>query len=688
MKRRSANERAVVTVLFTDIVGSTEHAATLGDRRWKELLLQHHTLVREQLKRFGGHEIDTAGDGFLASFEAPERAVRCGLAVSRAVKPLGIDIRAGVHTGELEVIGEKVGGIGLHTGARVAGIAGPGEVLVSSTVKDLVAGSGLHFQDRGVHALKGIPGEWHLFLSEDTGDEPVPEDVGGRSQGTRRVAWAMGAVLVAGVLAYLGATKFRSPLSGMSSHSSPVSAVEAAGRVGTVPTSLTASPHSIAVLPFIDLSEKHDQEYFAEGMAEEILNLLAKTPNLQVIGRTSSFQFKGKPDDLRKIGAILGSAYILEGSVRRSGDHSRVTAQLIDSRDGTHRWSETYDQKITDAIAVQDEIASGVARALQVEVLPPVRIRPQSNEAYDHFLRGLHFGDQFDERGFGAARAEFQQALNLDPSFAPAAERLALVLYGIAQWGFEPSDKAYPEARAAAKRALELDPKSVISHVVLAYVESEYDWNWLAAERETQFALSLGPNEPHALDEMGRILAATGKRDEGLRFLDAALAADPLNAGLHMVRLWICLRIGRFAEAEVGGRRALEIAPTYAYGHLYLAEALVAQGKSDAALAELQKEGVTVARDTGVVIAYQALQRRKDAMMALEQLRKDADPWFYGLAVASAAVGKTDEAFSWLEKSVQAKESDLIFIKGDPFLKSLEREPRYAALLRKLNLPI
>jgi class 3 adenylate cyclase len=160
-------DRVLVTVLFTDIVGATEHAAALGDRGWRELLTRHHALVRQQLERFRGCEIDTAGDGFLASFDGPARAVRCACAVSRAVKSLGIQIRAGLHTGECERIGEKLGGIGVHIGARVAALAGPDEVLVSSTVRDLVAGSGLRFRERGLQVLRGVPGKWRLFAVEE-----------------------------------------------------------------------------------------------------------------------------------------------------------------------------------------------------------------------------------------------------------------------------------------------------------------------------------------------------------------------------------------------------------------------------------------------------------------------------------------------------------------------------------------
>ena len=162
-------DRVLATVLFTDIVGATERAASLGDRRWRDVLEQHHAVVRRELGRFRGREIDTAGDGFLATFDGPARGVRCARAVSDGVRTLGLEVRAGLHTGECEVMGDKLGGLAVHIGSRVAAAAGPGEVLVSSTVKDLVAGSGLRFQDRGLQPLKGVPGEWRLYALEPEG---------------------------------------------------------------------------------------------------------------------------------------------------------------------------------------------------------------------------------------------------------------------------------------------------------------------------------------------------------------------------------------------------------------------------------------------------------------------------------------------------------------------------------------
>jgi class 3 adenylate cyclase len=167
VRQRYETDRVLSTVMFIDVVGSTEHAAALGDRGWRDLLESYHICVRQELNRFRGREVDTAGDGFFATFDGPARGIRCAFAIRDAVTSLGITIRAGLHTGECEVMGEKIGGIAVHLGARVAAKAQPGEVLVSNTVKDLVAGSGLRFTDRGVHTLKGIPGEWRLFSAEE-----------------------------------------------------------------------------------------------------------------------------------------------------------------------------------------------------------------------------------------------------------------------------------------------------------------------------------------------------------------------------------------------------------------------------------------------------------------------------------------------------------------------------------------
>ena len=471
-------------------------------------------------------------------------------------------------------------------------------------------------------------------------------------------------------------------------------------RVGTQTTTFAArsaatttgatSEKSIAVLPFVDMSEKHDQEYFGDGMAEEILDLLVKIPKLKVIGRTSSFQFKGKTDDLRTIGTALGATYVVEGSVRRSGDHVRVTAQLIDTRDGAHRWSEKYDRNVSDVLKVQGEIATSLVRALQLEMTALSQLQAQSvgySDSYDMYLRGLHASNWFNERGFEEAIADFRRALELDPSFVAAAEALAMNLASQADWGFVPAKQGWEQARAAAERALKLDPKSARAHAVLGDVRTLYDLDWPGAARELETAVALAPNDPMVLSYAATERLAVGQWAESTHILDTATAADPLDPGIHEVRCWLYLRMGRLEEAENAARRLLEIAPTYAWGHYDLGLALLVKGQPEAALAEMEKETADEGREAGLALAYQALHRTKEADAALVRLETEhASDAAMDVARSYAFRGQKDVAFKWLDRAYAQKDTQLFVIKGDPLLKNLEGDPRHQAFLRKLNL--
>ena len=464
---------------------------------------------------------------------------------------------------------------------------------------------------------------------------------------------------------------------------------------GTAATAASASAvpeKSIAVLPFVDMSEKHDQEYFADGMAEEVLNLLVKIPNLKVIGRTSSFSFKGKTDDLRKIGTTLGAAYVVEGSVRRSGDHIRVTAQLIDTRNGTHRWSETYDRDFTDALRVQSDISSGLARALQLEVTGSDLMQRQGSmlngEAYDSYLRGLHALNRFDQRGLEEAAAHFRRALVLDSSFAPAASMLARALVLQCNYGFVRPQVGFELARAAATAALKLDGKSALAHAILGEVYTIYDWNWVAADQEMNTALALAPSDPVVLVDAAELRLATGQWSEAERLLQASFAVDPLGASMLELVGYVRMRLGRYEDAEALFRRMLEIAPTYAWGHVDLGTALLIQKKTEAAYVEFQKEEASGLRMVGLALAYHALRRTKQADATLARLEAEyADTWAFGIAEVYAFRGDKDRALQWLDRAFLHKDSSMWVIKGDPLLKNLEDDPRYKAFLKKMNLP-
>jgi TolB-like protein/Flp pilus assembly protein TadD len=453
----------------------------------------------------------------------------------------------------------------------------------------------------------------------------------------------------------------------------------------------TTADKSIAVLPFVDLSEKHDQEYFADGMAEEVIGLLANIPGLKVIGRTSSFQFKGKNQDLRAVGNALGARYVVEGSVRKSGDRVRVTAQLIDSQDAAHVWSNTYDELVGDALKVQDQIATGLVRALQISIgadYEAPRSSFKSAEAYDLYLRGRHAAERNDKEGLERGAAYFQQALDLEPNAVSAVEWLAAAQLGLAAFSYVVPQEGFERARSLAQHALALDPNSWAARVVLSSVHLIYDWDWAAAERDAREALRLKPRQPDTLGALAEVYRALGRWDEGIRLTQAALAADPFDAGLYNQLSGFQLATGHFREAEASIRRMLQISPDFGEGHYDLGEALLLQGNFQAALAEMQQEQTDWSRYAGLAMVYHALGRPADSDAALAEVVKGgAEGYGSQIAAALAYREDTDQAFTWLARAYRAKDTGLYFIKGEPILSTLRGDPRYAAFLRKMNLP-
>jgi TolB-like protein/DNA-binding winged helix-turn-helix (wHTH) protein/Flp pilus assembly protein TadD len=451
------------------------------------------------------------------------------------------------------------------------------------------------------------------------------------------------------------------------------------------------SDRSIAVLPFVDMSETKDQEYFADGMAEEILDLLATIPALKVIGRTSSFQFKGKNDDLRAIGAKLGVAYVLEGSVRKSGNRVRVAAQLIDSQDGTHRWSGTYDRDMGDVLKMQEEIAAGLVRALQITVgADDLQSRPTlaNSEAYNLYLRGRYALSRYDKEGFDEAARYFQQALDLDPTSATTAAWLSWTYELQGEWGFAAPAVAFEQARRAAQSALQRNPTLALPHVVLGGIHTSYDYDWAAADKELQRALALAPNDATATFLAARLSMDVGRWDEALTQLNAALAQEPLSAAYYQVLDWIQVRRGLLPEAEAAARRLLEISPTYDGAHYPLGLLLIERGERESAVAEMEKETLTSGQLAGLAMAYYALGRNAESDAALARMIKEqGNSNAFEIAEAYAFRGDSEQAFQWLERALAHKESDLQYIKGDLPLKNLESDPRYKPFLRKMNLP-
>jgi TolB-like protein/Tfp pilus assembly protein PilF len=449
---------------------------------------------------------------------------------------------------------------------------------------------------------------------------------------------------------------------------------------------------SIAVLPFTDMSEKKDQEYFGDGIAEEITELLARIPGVKVTSRTSSFQFKGHNEDLRTIGAKLGVAYVLEGSVRKSGDRVRVTAELIDVSDGAHRWSESYDRDLVDVLKVQNEISLGLVRALQVSMgTNDLNSHPtlKSVEAYSLYLLGRQAFNRYDMAGADQAASYFQQAMELDPESALVPAWLAYVYWTQAayRWYAQP-DTRYEEARRYAERARSLDPRSELAMGVLGLVHIRYDWDWAAGAADLDRALALAPGNARILAFHSNAPYALGQWDTAIRDLNSSVALDPLYANGYNLLGLTQLGAGHWSEAEAAFKKALNIAPSVAFIHANLAKALLLKGEKQGALQQIDLEPDEARQWAGRAAINHALGRQADSDAALKRLTDLASPnSAYLIAYVHASRGESDAAFLWLERAFTQKDSNLWSIKSDPYLNSLKADLRYRAFLKKMNLP-
>jgi len=504
---------------------------------------------------------------------------------------------------------------------------------------------------------------------ETRSDAPEP-----RSSSASRPRW-LNPVLVVVLAAILGGITF---------------ALVRFVRPGQPPAvAVTAVEKSIAVLPFIDMSERHDEEYFADGMAEEVLNLLAQVPDLRVPGRTSSFYFKGKQATLAEIARTLGVSHVLEGSVRRAGTTVRVTVQLIRADSGYHLWSKSYDRDLQDVLRVQDDIAQSVVGALKVSLLgaPPLRAAPSVDaEAYRLYLEAhaLRVTGGSAQQGIDYLR----KSLKLDPTFALAHAELAATIAGdFTTTGILLYPTALAEAHAAADEAVRLDGQLPAAHMALARLFFQVDWNWDAGEAEIRKAMALEPGNAEALRVAGYFTTTRGRFDEAIELLKKAASLDPLQPWNYVAMGFPVYRKHDYAQAETLYRKALALSPQEVKVHYVLGTSLLLQGEPGKALAEIERETDEGFRHCGLALAYDALGRKREADRELAVAEANyQNEKAYWIALIHASRRNSDEAFRWLERAARQKDPGMQWIRGDPMLDVLVQDPRYDALLRHIRL--
>ena len=452
---------------------------------------------------------------------------------------------------------------------------------------------------------------------------------------------------------------------------------------------------SIAVLPFADMSPAKDQEYFSDGLAEQLINDLAKVSGLKVIGRSSAFQFKGKNEDLRDVGRKLGVANVLEGSVRHEGNHVRITAELIKADDGFELWSQTYDREIKDIFAVQDDIALAATQALQLKLLggngQPVasNLRSANPEAYQAYLQAEYFlGRGQSKEDLGKALAYADTAIKLDEEYAPAWALRASVRNMMAQLGLTDTTEGFRMARDDAERAIALDPTSASGYLALAETQISYDWDWDTANTCLMKAVALEPGSVDVFRLHSTLSSVLGNLNEAVKLDAQAAALDPLRANLHVNLGYLLYLVGRYDEGQAEQHKALELNPQAAIAHGDLGKILIAESKPRQALAEIEEEPTEWAKLTGRGLGYHALGREQESNTALTGLiAKYHALAAYQIAEVYAYRGESDKSFEWLERAYEQRDPGLPKFNSDPLFKNLRHDPRYSNLLKKMRLP-
>ena len=548
-RSRRPPERFLATILFTDIVGSTDLAVRLGDRDWRRILTAHHAAVRRELHRFQGREVDTAGDGFFATFDQPAEAVRAAAAIIAAVAKLGVSVRAGVHAGEAEVADGKIGGIAVHFASRVMSAARPQEVLVSGTVRDLVAGSDLEFNDRGLHQLRGIPGEWHLWALVQEG--MARDEDGNVGEGSAAGAGVAGAAR---------------------------------------PSLPLPDKPSIAVLPFSNLSGDPEQDYFADGMVQDIITGLSRIKWIFVIARNSSFAYKGKAMDVKQIGRELGVRYVLEGSVRKSANRVRITAQLIDTESGAHIWADRYDRALDDVFAVQDELTMSVVGVMEptlrkAEIERARRKRPDSLDAYDLYLRALPYAFTAMPQDADKALELLERAIDLEPGYAAVH---ALIAWCHEQrylrGGLHEDARRAAVEHARAAIAAGGDDAAALATAAFVIAVTEYDYETATAAFERSFAVS--SSSALALGFSSIVRAWMGHDATAVDQARRAIRLSPFDSLLYLPFVGLAYAHfagGRFAEAADAAGRASQSNPRFTIPYVLQAAALANLGRFEEA---------------------------------------------------------------------------------------------------------
>ena len=637
--------RQLAAIMFADMVGYTammqeneQHAKQLRDR--------YRAVLDEAILEYHGIILQHYGDGTLVMFGSAVDAVRSAeqLQYTLATDP-AVPLRLGIHVGDIAYDQDGIYGDSVNLASRIESLSVAGAVLFSDKVHDEIRNQpDLPARSLGSFQLKNVEKPVEIFaLTGERLTVPDPADL-------------------------------------YSPKASPV--------------------RSVAVLPFVNMSTDPENEYFSDGITEELINALVRVDGLRVTSRTSSFAFKGRNEDIRDIGKRLGVTTVLEGSVRKAGKRVRVTAQLINTIDGYHVFSEVYDRDLEDIFAVQDELSRKIANLLRERFLgeeqPLVRPRTTNLEAYNLYLKGAHYWNQWTPRSMREALRLFERALELEPEFALAHSGIAATYLYLGAIGQVRPEVAYPKAREAAETSMALEPDLAESHTSIATVRLFHDWDWDGARESLDRALAISPGSALVHHTNSLYYMAMGNALETKRELELAAELDPLSPSVIHALGYAYIINGEAGRAQELYWKLLEFEPDYRSAYGALGWAALVKGDVEEAIRHFQKFqsmtsdkthgraglGYALAMAGRIEEAEECLRLLKEREVREPDIALDID-----FVAMYAGLDDIDTAFDYLEKAVESRLGSLIFLRANPAWSRLHADPRFNILLERMGLP-
>ncbi len=678
--------RQLAAIMFTDIVGYT---ALMGKDEQKafELLKKNREIQKPLIKHYNGTWIKELGDGVLASFHTVTDAVFCAAAIHKACSVVdGLKLRIGIHLGEVVFEDNDVFGDGVNIASRLQALAPIGGTWVSESVyKNVSNKKEITTEFIREEILKNVSEPVKIYEvrvegATDYKNESLADLKKSTTTTVRKktIFFAIAALLILVAVSSWYFFVYQ--------------------KQGNASVANNELEKSIAVLPFVNMSSDPEQEYFSDGMSEELLNLLAQIPDLKVISRTSAFSFKGKNEDIRKIGKTLGVGNVLEGSVRKSGNMIRVTVQLIETRNGTHLWSETYDRNIEEIFKVQDEISQAVVEKLKAKLLSGMANKTAVTEnsvAHSLYLKGKYEWAKRTREGFLKSIDYFNQAIGEDPQYSLAYAGMADSYTLLCAYHILSPEASLPKAKSAADKAMELNPNLAEAYEATGHIEFLADVNWKKAEDNYKKAIRLNPSFATARQRHALILATQGRYNEALEEIKKAKELDPLSKIINTDVGLIQFFMGNYDKAIDECREVLDV--DSAFSVALFVQGLAYEQSGKAALAETNFQ-LAVKASNNNPIAKSALahalainNNKNKAQKILQDLETSTAQQFvspYCIAAIYAGLGKRDEVFQWLNKAVDRKSLWMIHLhfSEDPRFKEFKTDKRYQDLLKRIQM--